>query len=82
MSEIFGEIIASANFKVIECHDPYHVHQSPFQEMVAVEYHGHHVAVTRDGQQYSVRIDRKALTDRHDMSKNEAIAYVESRTGR
>src|SRR5512146_3291209 len=78
----FGAVLASADFRVIVCDNPYHIHQSPIQEMTAVEYQGHHVAITRDGRSYSVRIDRQPLTDRHDLSMEEVIAYVESKTGK
>ncbi len=76
----FAMVMASAKFKIIVCDNPYHVHQSPIQEMTAVEYRGHHVAITRDGWSYSVRIDRQPLTDKYNLTVDEAIAYVESNT--
>jgi len=76
----FSAIMASAKFEIFICRDPYHTHQTPVQEMTAVEYRGHHVAITRDGSSYSVRIDRDPLTDQHNLNAHEVIAYVEGNT--
>lgn len=76
---LFREVLADACRVIIVCRNPYHAHRSPIQELTAVEYCSHHVAVTRDGDAYSVRLDRDPLTDRCNLTEEEAIAYVESK---
>jgi hypothetical protein len=73
----FGEVLAKACRVIVVCNNPYHKHKSPMQEMIAVEYCGHDVAITRDGDSYSVRLDRDPLTDKHGLTVEETIAYVE-----
>lgn len=72
----FEQIMADAEWAIFICHDPCHCHRSPIQEMTAVWYRNHRVAITRDATVYSVRIDRRPITDRYGMSESEVIAYV------
>jgi hypothetical protein len=76
----FASLVQSTQHRTIVCDDPCHKHNSPTQDMYALTYRGHHVALTVDGHQYSVRMDRNPLTDRHGMSRQQAFAYVEERT--
>jgi hypothetical protein len=76
----FSAVAQVAQYQEISCDDPYHNHRSPVQYMFAVQYRGHHVALTIDGDCYSVRIDRNPRTDQHDMSRAQAFAYVERMT--
>ena len=73
----FSALVQSTQHKTIRCDDPYHSHNSPTQELYALVYRGHHVALTIDGNCYSVRIDRNPMTDRHNMSRAQAFDYVE-----
>lgn len=41
----------------IICHDPYHRHGSPIQNMLALDVNGHYVEITQDGARYNARID-------------------------
>ncbi|NWG33532.1 MAG: hypothetical protein HXY42_03745 [Chloroflexi bacterium] len=43
--------------KQIVCRDRYHVHNSPIQNMLALDVNGHYVEVTQDGETFNARID-------------------------
>ncbi len=77
MAGDFKAIISTANFQTIECHNPFHAHKTPFQEMAAVEYRDHHVAVTRDDTDFSVRFDDNPSTDTYGLSRDEVATFVE-----
>jgi hypothetical protein len=72
----FANIMQNTQHRVVECDDPYHRHNSPTQDMYSLIYNGHHVALTRDGHEWSVRVDRDSLTDRHHMTKLQAFTYA------
>ncbi len=76
----FDLLVKNAQHETIVCTDPCHVHHSPIQDMYGCPYRGHHVALTIDGDFFSVRIDGKPQTDRHDMGINEMLDYIERMT--
>ena len=64
--------------EIVECHDPAHGHNSPYQEMFAGWHNGHYIQVTIDGPAYNVRIDDGIA--KFDISRDAAAAYVERMT--
>jgi hypothetical protein len=74
------QLARRSEHRVDVCTDPYHAHPCPIHDMFGCEFRGHWVAVTISGAEYSVRIDRNPLTDRHGMTECEASTYIERMT--
>lgn len=76
----FEELEADAVKSVFCCSDPCHDHTYPVQVAYAVEYRGHHVSVVIDGELLSVEIDRNSRKVRENVSRAQALDYIEKMT--
>lgn len=78
----FEQLEAAAAKSVFQCKDPCHDHIYPVQVAYSVEYRKHHVAVVVDGDCYSVQIDRNPRKMLEDVSRAQALAYIERMTNK
>ena len=62
----------------IICLDETHLHNSPIQNMLALDIGGHFVEVTQDGDSFSARID-ESLT-KLNLTIDQAVQFVKDHT--
>jgi hypothetical protein len=64
--------------KQVVCRDPYHVHNSPVQNMLALEVNGHFVEVTQDGETFNARIDEGPA--RFNLTAKQLEQFIQEKT--
>jgi hypothetical protein len=79
MNNVSQLLDLTAQYEVVECHDPSHCHVTPFQIVCCGFRNGHYVEFTIDGNQFSARVDDDPCA-KVDVSYEDARFYVEQKT--
>lgn len=73
-----GKKVKVLKSEQLVCLDETHLHNSPIQNMFALEIGGHFVEVTQDGVTFNARIDESLI--RCGLTLDQAVKFVKDHT--